>query len=407
MIIWRGYNHIKSNKICEDYSDYYDDGEKYICVVADGHGSDDYPRTDKGSKMAVECAIDCTKEFIDASYTDNDERSISIEDILKDEKRGFPLLMMLAKSILLDWHKHVDDHFNANPFTVDELKNVSEKYKLKYSSQEDNDITMDKNYYKAYGCTLILYAITDKYSFGLQIGDGKCIVIDGDGQFSEPIPWDDNCQLNVTTSICDNDASNEFRFFVTEEKPAAVFCGSDGIDDSYASIEELHALYRSIISVFAEHGEEIGKKEIKEYLPVLTQKGSGDDVSIGLIINMDMVKGLTQVLDIQSKLFNLEKEEKEKMQQLNTNIEKEEALSNRIKKWHDSKALLKKNIRDDNVKLKEIHTLKRNLENDIKVIGNQSKKMRDALLNLLSDLKKSAKNDMENKMEDNSRGNIT
>ena len=82
----------------------------------------------------------------------------------------------------------------------------------------------------------------------MQIGDGKCVVIDQNGSISEPIPWDENCQMNVTTSICDSDASDEFRFFVTEEKPSAVFCGSDGIDDSYAKVEEMYALYRSILN---------------------------------------------------------------------------------------------------------------------------------------------------------------
>ena len=96
--------------------------------------------------------------------------------------------------------------------------------------------------------------VTDEYSFGLQIGDGKCVYIDADGKFSEPIPWDENCQLNVTTSICDSDAIDEFRYFVTENTPTAVFIGSDGIDDSYASDEELYALYRSILKIFIENG---------------------------------------------------------------------------------------------------------------------------------------------------------
>ena len=116
---------------------------------------------------------------------------------------------------------------------------------------------------KAYGCTLIAYVVTEKFSFGMQIGDGKCVVIDKNGTFSEPIPWDENCQMNVTTSICDSNAADEFRFFVTEEKPSAVFCGSDGIDDSYANVEEMYALYRSIIKIFIEYGSDVGKLKLK------------------------------------------------------------------------------------------------------------------------------------------------
>lgn len=52
-----GYNHTKIGKVCEDASDFYDDDDMHICVVADGHGSDNYPRTDRGSEMAVNSAM--------------------------------------------------------------------------------------------------------------------------------------------------------------------------------------------------------------------------------------------------------------------------------------------------------------------------------------------------------------
>ena len=133
--------------------------------------------------------------------------------------------------------------------------------------------------------------------------------------------------MNVTTSICDSDASDEFRFFVTAEKPSAVFCGSDGIDDSYANVEEMYALYRSILKIFVEHGINVGKSEIKEYLPVLTKRGSGDDVSIALIMDIQRVTELTSVFTVQTELFNLENQLKEKQHTAAVNEEKEKALT--------------------------------------------------------------------------------
>ena len=60
-----GYNHIKAepSKVCEDASGFYDDDQMHICVVADGHGSDNYPRTDRGSQFAVDAAIEQIKAF--------------------------------------------------------------------------------------------------------------------------------------------------------------------------------------------------------------------------------------------------------------------------------------------------------------------------------------------------------
>ncbi len=298
-----GYNHVKAGKVCEDFSSYYDDDRMRICVVADGHGSDNYPRTDKGSRFAAEAAINCVKEFVKTAIP---------TDVLEDEKNGFPVLRQLASSILLEWHRAVNEDAARYPFTDEELKNVSEKYKNRFLTQNVEERSIEK----AYGTTLIVFVITEQYSMGMQIGDGKCVFISSRGEFSEPIPWDDECQLNVTTSICDSDALDEFRFFVTDKQPSAVFCGSDGIDDSYASEEELYALYRSILVIFAEHGLEVGKSEIKEYLPALTRKGSGDDVSIGLILDIEIVKGLIPLFNAQAELFDVNGKTNEKKRRL-------------------------------------------------------------------------------------------
>lgn len=331
-----GYNHIKAepSKVCEDASGFYDDDQMHICVVADGHGSDNYPRTDRGSQFAVDAAIEQIKAFVQKIYNpdpENPEKSEKesnelIDNLLYTRFDETHLLKYLSRNILMKWREFVEKDVEENPFQEAEMANVSDKYKKRYMPEDISERRAEK----AYGCTLIAYVVTEKFSFGMQIGDGKCVVIDKDGTVSEPIPWDDNCQMNVTTSICDSDASDEFRFFVTEERPSAVFCGSDGIDDSYANVEEMYALYRSILKIFVEHGIEVGKSEIKEYLPVLTKRGSGDDVSIALIMDIQRVTELTPVFTVQTELFNLESQLKEKQHTAAVNEEKEKALTSKM-----------------------------------------------------------------------------
>lgn len=331
-----GYNHIKAepSKVCEDASGFYDDDQMHICVIADGHGSDNYPRTYRGSQFAVDAAIEQIKAFVGKIYHPNPENpEISekesnelIDNLLHAKINETHLLQYLSKNILMKWRELVEKDVEANPFQESEMVNVSEKYKKRYMPEDISERRAEK----AYGCTLIAYVVTEKFSFGMQIGDGKCVVIDQDGTVSEPIPWDENCQMNITTSICDSDASDEFRFFVTEEIPSAVFCGSDGIDDSYVNVEEMYALYRSILKIFVEHGIEVGKSEIKEYLPVLTKRGSGDDVSIALIMNIQRVAELTPVFTVQTELFNLENQLKEKQHTAAVNEEKEKALTSKM-----------------------------------------------------------------------------
>ena len=60
----QGYNHIKADKVCQDSSGHYSDDLMAVVVVADGHGSDNYPRTDRGSSFAVEATITAIREFV-------------------------------------------------------------------------------------------------------------------------------------------------------------------------------------------------------------------------------------------------------------------------------------------------------------------------------------------------------
>ena len=347
-----GYNHTKISKVCEDASDFYDDEKMHICVVADGHGSDNYPRTEYGSKYAVNAAIESVIDFVNTADS---------KDVLKDNNNNYCMLNQLAKSILKAWYQSVEEDFNKRPFSEKELSLVSEKYKRKYISDNEEERHIEK----AYGCTLIVFAVTDEYSFGLQIGDGKCVYIDSDGKFSEPIPWDENCQLNVTTSICDSDAIDEFRYFVTENPPTAVFIGSDGIDDSYASDEELYALYRSILKIFIENGVDIGKSEIKEYLPVLTKKGSGDDVSVALIMDLQRATEIKTSFELQNEIFKLTEELKDKKSKKQSAIGKLMSLSQKVRKWQQTGENIDESIQKCLQELNELKDIDSKLDEEI------------------------------------------
>ena len=350
-----GYNHTRINKVCEDASDFYDDEKMHICVVADGHGSDNYPRTEFGSKFAVDAAIKNVIEFVNTA-----EKS----QVINDAENNFERMNQLAKSILRSWYESVEEDYNKKPFTEKELEKVSDKYKNRYLSENIEERKVEK----AYGCTLIIYVITDDYSFGMQIGDGKCVLIDENGQFLQPIPWDDDCQLNVTTSICDDDAIDEFRFYISDKMPTAVFIGSDGIDDSYANEEELYALYRSILKIFIEHGDEVGKSEIREYLPILTKRGSGDDVSMGLIINQKRAKSISSVFEMQIEVFKLSEELQDKKRKKDIVTEKALRLRSRIKKWKDIVEMPSEEQREEVVQVNNLIEEERNLSIQIQEI---------------------------------------
>ena len=65
-------------------------------------------------------------------------------------------------------------------------------------------------------------------------------------------------------------------------------------------------------------------------MPVLTKKGSGDDVSIAFIMDIQRVTELTPVFNAQTELFNFESQLKEKQHTATVNEEKEKALTSKL-----------------------------------------------------------------------------
>jgi len=284
-----GGNHIKHGKGCEDASFIKEDSGVSIAVVADGHGDDNCFRSAKGSKLAVTCAASGIQEFIKIHESDfkggffNRKPSVSHDEFEKALKET------LIKYTVASWHKNIEDDYEANPFTGEELKKTDEKHRKKYESNQSLN--------KAYGTTLIAAAVTPYYWFGIHIGDGRLTALYQDGSFDQPVPWDDKCYLNVTTSICDEDALERTRCYLSfsNEKPppVAVFLCTDGIDDNYPVDENekhLYKLYRTIAVTFAEDGFESTSKQLKDLANQFATKGKGDDTSIAGFIDMEALK---------------------------------------------------------------------------------------------------------------------
>ena len=266
-----GASHIKSGTVCQDCSQSCEKTECRLVVVCDGHGGADYFRSDRGSKLAAASFMDCMEN----------PDLIAALSAAAAEKQRQSRMEQLIKSIIARWNSLVEQDMRQHPFDEDELSGVSEKARRRYEAGE--------RLQAAYGTTLIGAVLAENFWLGLQIGDGKCVAVSETGEFTQPIPWDEECFLNVTTSLCDENAAKEFRFCFSRTLPAAVFIGSDGIDDCFAGDERLYDFYRVTLKSFAQTDEETAVAQLKEYLPTLSEKGSGDDMSVGILVNTDLV----------------------------------------------------------------------------------------------------------------------
>lgn len=290
----QGESHIASGKVCQDYSysNVYENGNA-IAIVCDGHGGKRYFRSDTGAKIAAEVTEQKVTTFIEEvglsllksePFTQHGTISEQITnqdfDKTSDVERAF---RQLFSSIIYEWNAEVLAHATKNPISELEKEGLEEHWIKEF---EEN-----VNLEKVYGCTLIVYACTSEFWLAFQIGDGKCFACDSDGNWSEPIPWDERCFLNKTTSICDSGAIDEFRYCYegNGQSPIAVILGSDGIDDSFGSEENQANFYVQILKSIAKSGLDATLSEIETTLPQLSKIGSQDDMSIAMIFDFDKV----------------------------------------------------------------------------------------------------------------------
>ena len=274
----QGADHIKYGIPCEDYGQVFESELCKIFAVADGHGDSNCPRSQFGSKTACELAISEMEKFC------SDIKENAWESrIISPGKELDSLAHQLISSIVAKWVKLVNEELENNPLT-DEERAGCEKYIERYDKGERLE--------HIYGTTLIAGLITEKYLLLIQQGDGRCVVFNADGSASQPIPWDEKCFANITTSLCDEDAIQRFRYCtvnLNDNPLVACLVGSDGVEDSYLSMDLMHSYYRDLLVYASENGTAALNEYLGETLSEFSKQGSGDDVTISGIVDSERV----------------------------------------------------------------------------------------------------------------------
>lgn len=260
-----GASHIKCNKECQDASATYYDGVSAVIVVSDGHGGDDYVRSAIGSATVCEVLVGVWKT------SDLRRKLLTAENYQKDIYHITTYLMEFKNKILTEWRHRIHKHFEDNPITPEELEKVSERARCQYEQGERIE--------KAYGCTLIGAMATRLGCVYLQIGDGVCVTKTG-GEYRLPLPEDESCQFNITTSMCDVNAEEKIRIEYSEKLPDAIFLSSDGVENSFVSAEYMHKFFDTVHESARDERCEEMMAELKGFLGRLSKKGSGDDMSV-------------------------------------------------------------------------------------------------------------------------------
>jgi len=261
-----GQSH-KASGVCQDASGFYSNKNVSILAVSDGHGGEKHFRSDIGSKIAVDVGISSIKCFI-SNYP-------SLSGLQKKDIDS--LFKQLKENIIYSWNEGISNHLSNNPLNNEEINKLSTYDKDEYLSS--SKIT---NYASIYGATFIAACVTSKFHFIIQLGDGDAVIKDTRGYYM-PMPIDEKLHFNVTTSLCEKDAIDSFRHFYKQSLPISIILSTDGLKNSFVNVDYLYSLYDDILNDAKVESVEDLSRGLFEDLPVLSQKGSGDDISLAMM----------------------------------------------------------------------------------------------------------------------------
>lgn len=248
-----GSSHTAAGKECQDCSLCYSDPITglTVAIVSDGHGGEAYTHSARGASFACDCTLEVIKECLLCDSFD--PQSISWR--------------MFFTALYARWRNAVETDMVAN---------------------DDPSVTV-----MAYGCTLMCYMSLvppddpqQVFWAAFQIGDGRCCFLDQAGKWHQPIPWDDRCFLNYTTSLCDYAPIPEFRYCCGsfEDMPVGVFLGSDGIDGTFGCEDLLYNFYQHLYDEVLSVGATLVAKQLPTILSHYSKVGSHDDMSVAAVI---------------------------------------------------------------------------------------------------------------------------
>lgn len=314
----RGHLHVMNEFPCEDSSSSFsaENSRYHIAIVADGHGSKSCFRSDYGSKVATEVALECLQQFAEATLASEELEERFYKDIFSNPRYRHMTVRRLTDTILAEWHDRVLEEYKNNPPTLEEMGESATEYQN------------GKNPAHIYGTTLIAALKLPQCMILLHQGDGRCDVFYEDGSVDQPIPWDSRCEDTATTSLCDEDAAERFRSCVlnlTEKPVIACYVGCDGVEDAYRDTYEglggshvlmggVHAFYKYLTCQIVQMGDETFKSWLPDFLAkfsadgIFSRSGSGDDVSVSGIVDLSKISSFTEGYAYDVKLYALEED---------------------------------------------------------------------------------------------------
>ena len=267
-----GANHTENNKpnqdafLCQNIAAGIPQG---IMAVSDGHGGDKYVRSDKGSRFAV-------KEICETVLNNN---QISIQ---KNRSLTDKILSHITANFYQNWTRCVDNHLDENPLTESELSPLKES---------DRNI-LQKDGRIAYACTISMAATYDDMVLIMQHGDGDILFLYEDGTVTSMTAAYPGIVGDETPSLGDfHNRDTQYRVFNGDEMPVMITLFSDGVKKSFDDKDDFMKIPCILRDLLINKGMEETEIALEKFLSTVTNKGSGDDVTLTVLYRSDKICG--------------------------------------------------------------------------------------------------------------------
>jgi serine/threonine protein phosphatase PrpC len=258
----QGASHKLTGKPCQDSCKSCKSGEAWILAVADGHGSDSCPYSDKGAEFAVEVFCEAVDFYCPQSSEDT-ERLPTFLNREGDTK--------IAQFIDKQWKERVLDDYKANVCVAN------------ICVRNDDEQLKGEEIWRQYGTTLLGLVLAPSFIFAFQLGDGDIAYADDSGvslliepekilgtethSLSKPDSWKKAITL---TKRVEHPVSDPCAFVMT----------TDGFANSYATHNRYIESLRGYFAAIKEHGPDKVKDSLKQWLEQTSAKGCGDDITM-------------------------------------------------------------------------------------------------------------------------------
>lgn len=252
-----------------------------ILAIADGHGSAHNFRSQIGAALAVQIAVEEIGKFWKLHQPD----PTASAHFAKRAKQQLPQILVSK------WQAAVLAEQDLHPFTATEWAELEAK-------EGGSDLQLIRRQPTlAYGSTLLAVLVTETLILYLQLGDGDILCVDAHGLTSRPLPKDARLIANQTTSLCMDNAWQEIRLHWVPyrvDSPTLILLSTDGYANSFVSEADFLQIGSDYQRLLQEQGISGVGNQLEEILRDASQRGSGDDITLGLMLRLPRdVQGTT------------------------------------------------------------------------------------------------------------------